>query len=120
VPLAFAARPHEKSTRPKLAPGTMNQPQSLSSRVFHVGENRMGRYLMSGLLLLALSALNAVAAENPEKTAAVGLGEVCDKSAGPSCKSGLECNSAEPGKAGVCANTTVPEQVAPPTRQQAQ
>jgi len=29
----------------------MNQPQSLSPGVFHVGENRMGRYLMSGLFL---------------------------------------------------------------------
>ena len=63
----------------------------------------MGRYLLSGLLLLAFSALNAFAAENPEKTA-VGLGEVCDKRIGPLCKSSLECNSAEPGKAGVCAN----------------
>jgi hypothetical protein len=33
------------------------------------------------------------------------------------CKSGLECNSAEPGKAGVCANATVPEQVVPTTPQ---
>ena len=57
----------------------------------------MGRYLLSGLLLLAFSALNAFAAENPEKTA-VGLGEVCDKRIGPLCKSGLECNSAEPGQ----------------------
>jgi hypothetical protein len=79
----------------------------------------MGRYLMSGLLLLALSAVNALATENPEKTA-VGLGEVCDKRIGPLCKSGLECNSAEPGKAGVCANATVPEQVAPSTPQRAQ
>ena len=68
----------------------------------------MGRYLLSGLLLLAFGALNALAAENPEK-AAVGLGEVCDKKIGPLCKSGLDCNSAEPGKAGVCANATVPE-----------
>jgi len=59
----------------------MNQPQSLSPGVFHVGENRMGRYLMSGLCL-AFSALNPFAAENPEKTA-VGLGEVCDKKIGP-------------------------------------
>src|SRR6476469_8478419 len=72
----------------------------------------MGRYLLSGLLLLAFGALNALAAENPEK-AAVGLGEVCDKKIGPLCKSGLDCNSAEPGKAGVCANATVPEQVVP-------
>ena len=47
----------------------------------------MGRYLLSGLLLLAFSALNAFAAENPEKTA-VGLGEVCDKRIGPLCKFG--------------------------------
>src|SRR4029077_16601313 len=100
-------------------PGTMNQPQSFSPRVFHVGENRMGRYLMSGLLLLALSGVNSLATENAEKTA-VGLGEVCDKRIGPLCKSGLECNSAEPGKAGVCANATVPEQVAPTTPQHAQ
>ena len=79
----------------------------------------MGRYLLSGLLLLAFSALNAFAAENPEKTA-VGLGEVCDKKIGPLCKSGLECYSAEPGKAGVCANATVPEQVVPTTPQRAQ
>jgi hypothetical protein len=79
----------------------------------------MGRYLMSGLLLLALSAVNAFATENPEKTA-VGLGEVCDKKIGPLCKSGLECNSAEPGKAGVCANATVPEQDVPTTPQHAQ
>jgi len=96
----------------------MNQPQSLSPGVFHVGENRMGPYLMSGLFL-AFSALNPFAAENPEKTA-VGLGEVCDKKIGPLCKSGLECNSAVPGKAGVCANATVPEQVAPTTPQHAQ
>jgi hypothetical protein len=61
----------------------------------------MGRYFLSGLLLLAFSALNAFAVENPEKTA-VGLGEVCDKRIWSLCKSGLECNSAEPGKAGVC------------------
>ena len=96
----------------------MNQPQSLSPGVFHVGENRMGRYLMSGLFL-AFSALNPFAAENPEKTA-VGLGEVCDKRIGPLCKSGLDCNSAEPGKAGVCANATVPEQVVPTPPQRAQ
>ena len=99
--------------------GTINQPQSLSARSFDLGENRMGRYLLSGLLLLAFGAWNALAAENPEK-AAVGLGEVCDKKAGPLCKSGLDCNSAEPGKAGVCANATVPEQVVPPTPQRAQ
>ena len=79
----------------------------------------MGRCLLSGLLLLAFGALNALAAENPEK-AAVGLGEVCDKKIGPLCKSGLDCNSAEPGKAGVCANATVPEQVVPTTPQRAQ
>ena len=79
----------------------------------------MGRYLLSGLLLLgAFSALNAFAAENPEKTA-VGLGEVCDKKIGPLCKSGLECNSAEPGKAGVCANVTILK-VVPTTPQRAQ
>jgi hypothetical protein len=54
----------------------------------YLGENRMGRYLLSGLLLLAFSALNAFAAENPEKTA-VGLGEVCDKRIGQLCKSSL-------------------------------
>ena len=99
----------------------MNQPQSLSPGVFHVGENRMGRYLhlLSGLLFLAFGALNALAAENPEN-AAVGLGEVCDKKVGPLCKSGLDCNSAEPGKAGVCANATVPEQVVPTPPQRAQ
>jgi len=48
------------------------------------------------------------------------IGEVCDKRTGPLCKSGLECNSAEPGKAGVCANATVPEQVAPTTPQHTQ
>ena len=79
----------------------------------------MGRYLLSGLLLLALSAVNALATENPEKTA-VGLGEVCDKRNGPLCKSGLDCNSSEPGKAGVCANATVPEQVVPTPPQRAQ
>jgi len=79
----------------------------------------MGRYLLSGLLLLAFSALNAFAAENPEKPA-VGLGEVCDTRNGPLCKSGLDCNSSEPGKAGVCANATVPEQVVPTTPQRAQ
>ena len=76
----------------------------------------MGRCLLSGLLLLAFSTLNAFAAENPEKTA-VGLGEFCDKRIGPLCKSGVECNSAEPGKAG---NATVPEQVVPTTPQHAQ
>ena len=80
----------------------------------------MGRYLLSGLLLLAFSALNAFAAENPEKKTAAGLGEVCDQRIGPLCKSGLECNSAEPGKAGVCANATVPEQVVPTTPPRAQ
>jgi hypothetical protein len=70
----------------------------------------MSSYLLSGLIVLAFS----FAAENPEKTA-VGIGEVCDKKLGPLCKSGLECNSAEPGKAGVCANATVPEQVVPTT-----
>ena len=79
----------------------------------------MGRYLLSGLLILAFGALNAFAAENPEEPAA-GLGEVCDQKIGPLCKSGLECNSAEPGKAGVCANATVPEQVVPTTPQRAQ
>ena len=79
----------------------------------------MGRYLLSGLLLLAFGALDAFAAENPEKPA-VGLGEVCDKRNGPLCKSGLDCNSSEPGKAGVCANATVPEQVVPTTPQRAQ
>jgi hypothetical protein len=79
----------------------------------------MVRYLLSALLLLAFSGLNTFAAENPEKTA-VGLGEVCDKRIGPLCKSGLECNSAEPDKAGVCANATVPEQVMPTTPQRAQ
>ena len=77
------------------------------------------RYLLSALLLLAFDALDTFAAENPEKTG-VGLGEVCNKRIGPLCKSGLECNSAEPGKAGVCANATVPEQVAPTTPQHAQ
>jgi hypothetical protein len=101
--------------------GTINQPQSLMTRAFDLGENRMGRYLhlLLGLLFLAFGALNALAAENPEK-AAVGLGEVCDKKVGPLCKSGLDCNSAEPGKAGVCANATVPEQVVPTTPQRAQ
>jgi hypothetical protein len=80
-----------KARRPKPTLGTINQPQALSPPVFRVGENRMGRYLMSGLFL-AFSALNALAAENPEKTA-VGLGEVCDKRIGPLCKSGLDCNS---------------------------
>lgn len=80
----------------------------------------MGRYLLSGLLLLAFGASNALAAENPEEKAAVGLGEVCDKKIGPLCKSGLDCNSAEPGKAGVCANATVPEQVVPTPPQRAQ
>jgi hypothetical protein len=79
----------------------------------------MGRYLLWALLLVAFSALNAFAAENSEK-AAVGLGEICGKRNGPLCKSGLDCNSAEPGKAGVCANATVPEQVVPTTPQQAQ
>ena len=81
----------------------------------------MRRYLhlLSALLFLAFGALNALAAENPER-AAVGLGEVCDKKIGPLCKSGLDCNSAEPGKAGVCANATVPEEVAPTTPQRAQ
>ena len=73
----------------------------------------MGRYLLSGLLFLAFGALNALAA-------GVGLGEVCDKKIGPLCKSGLDCNSAGPGKAGVCANATVPEQVVPTTPQRAQ
>ena len=79
----------------------------------------MVRSVLSALLFLAFGALNAFAAENPEKTA-VGLGEVCDKRIGPLCKSGLECNSAEPGKAGICANATVPEQVVPTTPQHAQ
>jgi hypothetical protein len=79
----------------------------------------MSRYLLSGLLVLAFSSLNAFAFENPEKTA-VGLGEVCDKKLGPLCKSDLECNSAEAGKAGVCANSTVREQVSPTTPQRAQ
>ena len=79
----------------------------------------MGRYLLWGPLVLVFGALNALAAENPQK-AAVGLGEVCDKKVGPWCKSGLDCNSAEPGKAGVCANATVPEQVVPTTPKQAQ
>ena len=79
----------------------------------------MGRYLLSGLLLLAFGALNTLAAENPEKPA-VGLGEVWYKKIGPLCKSRLECNSAEPGKAGVCANATVPEQAVPTTPQRAQ
>ena len=78
----------------------------------------MGRYLLSGLLLLAFSALNAFAAENREKTA-VGLGELCDQKTGPLCKSGLVCNSAEPGKAGVCANVKVLK-VVPTTPQRAQ
>jgi hypothetical protein len=43
---------------------TMAQGDSVESSRVSVGENHMGRYLMSGLLLLALSALNAVAAEN--------------------------------------------------------
>lgn len=73
---------------------------------------RMGRYLLSGLFVLAFGFLNAFGAENSEKTA-VGLGEVCDKKLGPLCKSGLECNSSEPGKAGLCANATVPEKVVP-------
>ena len=57
--------------------GTINQPQSLMTRAFDLGENRTGRYLhlLLGLLFLAFGALNALAAENPEK-AAVGLGEV--------------------------------------------
>jgi hypothetical protein len=79
----------------------------------------MVRYLLSVLLLLTFGALNSVAAENPEKTV-VGLGEVCDKRIGPLCKSGLECNSAEPDKAGICANATVPEQVVPTTPKHAQ
>ena len=63
----------------------------------------MGRNLLSGLLLLAFGGLNAFAVESPEKPA-VGLGEVCDKKNGPFCKSGLDCNSSEPDKAG-CART---------------
>jgi hypothetical protein len=74
----------------------------------------MVRYLLTALFLLGFGALNTLAAGEPEKTA-VGLGEVCEKENGPLCKSGLECNSAEPDKAGVCANATVPEQVVPTT-----
>ena len=79
----------------------------------------MVRSLLSALLLLAFGALNTFAAENSEKTL-VGLGEVCDKRNGPLCKSGLECNSAEPDKAGVCANAIVPEQGTPTTHTHAQ
>ena len=79
----------------------------------------MGRYLLSGLFLLAFGALNAFAAENLEKKTAVGLGEVCDQKIGPLCKAGLVCNSAEPGKAGVCANVTILK-VVPTTPQRPQ
>ena len=51
----------------------------------------MGRYLLSGLFLLAFGALNAFAAENLEKKTAVGLGEVCDQKIGPLCAKLVWC-----------------------------
>jgi hypothetical protein len=78
----------------------------------------MVRYVLSAVLLLAFGGWNTLEAEEqtvPSEKTVVGLGEVCNPKIGPSCKSGLQCNSAEPDKAGVCANAVVPEKVLPKT-----
>jgi hypothetical protein len=67
-------------------------------------------YFLATLLLLGLnSSLRAEEQTSPIQKTVSGLGEVCDPKLGSACKSGLECNTSEPGKAGVCANATVPE-----------
>jgi len=77
---------------------------------------RMVGYFLATILLLGLNAsLRAEEQTSPIQKTASGLGEVCDPKQGPACKSGLECNAAEPGKAGICANATVPEEPAPNT-----
>jgi len=71
-------------------------------------------YLLATILLVGLNgSLRAKEQTSPIQKTASGLGEVCDPKTGPACKSGLECNASEPGKTGVCANATIPEEPAP-------